>query len=103
MRKSEIFNKVLDVVAAETEVSQACILSRCKRHEVVDARHMLCHFLLQKGMPLPVVAEKMGCTLRNVEKIREQFENRQKQGGKVFKFVFERIANLLRSSFEQAD
>lgn len=103
MRKSEIFNMVLDIVAAETEVSQACILSRCKRHEVVDARHMLCHFLLQQGMPLSVVAERMGCTLRNVERIREEFENRQQQGGRVFKFVFERIANILRNTFEATD
>ncbi len=100
MRKSEIFNTVLDVVATETEVSQACILSRCKRHEVVDARHMLCHFLLQQGMPLPVVAEKMGCTLRNIEKIKERFENRQEQGGRVFDFAFERISNILRNTLE---
>ena len=102
MRKSEIFNTVLDVVAAETEVSHACILSRCKRREVVDARHMLCRSLMDQGMTVSDVAERLRCTRRNVEKIEECFDDRMKGGGRVFEFVFERITKILRKRFERS-
>ena len=102
MRKSEIFNTVLDVVAAETEVSHACILSRCKRREVVNARHMLCRSLMDQGMTVSDVAERLRCTRRNVEKIEECFDDRMKGGGRVFEFVFERITKILRKRFERS-
>lgn len=103
MRKSEMFNAILDVVAAETEISQACMLSTCRQREVVDARHMLCYFLLRQGLTSPAVAKMLRCTPRNVEKIRDGFALRRKQGGRAFQFVFERIANTLRNAYELTD
>lgn len=45
MCKSEIFNKVLDAVSSQTEITREQILSSCKSVEVVDARCILFHLL----------------------------------------------------------
>lgn len=103
MRKSEMFTTILDVVARETEVSSACILSTCQREEVVDARHILCHFLLKHGFSTATTARMVKCSVRNVEKIRHKFDSRKEGGGKSFQFLYERIAKILRNTFERID
>ena len=50
MCKSEIFNKVLDAVSSQTEITREQILSSCKSVEVVDARCILFHLLQEQGL-----------------------------------------------------
>ncbi len=93
MRKSEIFNKVLDIVAAETEVSQACILSRCRRREVVDARYLLVKALLEAGFYKNEIARFARLTNRAVEIMSSKFNDRQEQSGRMFNIMNQRISS----------
>lgn len=49
--KSELFAKILSVVADVTELSTEVILSKCKSDECVAARALFVHFCCTKGMP----------------------------------------------------
>lgn len=98
MRKSEIFNTVLDVVAAETEVSHACILSRCKRREVVDARYMLVAALLDAGLYANEIARLTRLTGRAIEVISSNFDRRRAQSGRIFDVMYQRISSSVRVS-----
>lgn len=44
MCKSEIFNRILNTVSQETEITIDEILSRSHRKEIVDARYLFVYF-----------------------------------------------------------
>lgn len=48
MKKSEIFEKVLNVVSYFTEVEKENILSKCRKADFIDARCMLVNFCREK-------------------------------------------------------
>lgn len=66
MRKSEIFSQVLSAVSAATEIDPAEIVSRSRKEEVVEARMLLVHCCIEKGMRPVQVASLMGQTPHNV-------------------------------------
>lgn len=49
MCKSEIFNRILNTVSQETEITIDEILSRSHRKEIVDARYLFVYFFTQQG------------------------------------------------------
>lgn len=49
--KSELFAKIIGVVAETTELSTEDILSACKTEECVAARALFVHFCCTKGVP----------------------------------------------------
>lgn len=50
MCRTKIFIETLRAVAEETEISSDGILGKCRRAEVVDARCILVHFLIDSGL-----------------------------------------------------
>lgn len=56
IRKTEIFAKILDIVANETELTSEQILSCCRTAETVDARYMLVHLLRREGIYISEIA-----------------------------------------------
>ena len=51
MCKKEVFRAALSAVAAETEIPEECILSRCKRREVVEVADVGALDRFERGMP----------------------------------------------------
>ena len=50
MKKSEILQKVLEIVSECTEITEEQILSDCRQADVVDARCMTVYWLRQTGI-----------------------------------------------------
>ena len=50
IRKTEIFAKILNTVANETELTSEQILSCCRTAETVDARYILVYLLKREGI-----------------------------------------------------
>lgn len=103
MCKTEMFNKILSVVAEETEIPAECILSRCKRREIVDARYILVRMMHKSGYYTSSIAAYLNFSRRAVEKMVELFDERQKQSGRIFTLLMERVANKLRNAREAID
>lgn len=76
MIKSEIFASVMRDVCEATEVSELEIMSKSKREEVVDARHLLVVTLSRSGYYPVMIAERLNVTGRAVRKMLESFRSR---------------------------
>lgn len=76
MIKSEIFASVLRDVCEVTEVSEREIMSKSKREEVVDARHLLVATLSMNGYYPVMIAERLNVTGRAVRKMLGSFRSR---------------------------
>lgn len=96
IRKTEIFAKILDTVANETELTSEQILSCCRTAETVDARYILVYLLKREGIYIREIARMMKFSRRGVEKMLSQFDNRLTQSGPLFEITLKRIANKLR-------
>lgn len=68
IRKTEIFAKILDIVANETELTSEQILSCCRTAETVDARYMLAHLLRREGIYISEIARMMHFSRRGGRK-----------------------------------
>lgn len=97
MCKSEIFERIVGVVAEETEIPRERILSKSKNAELVDARYLLVHFLWRRGFHAPVISALMNYSRRPVEKMISQFDLRRRQSSRMFETLLVRIASKLRS------
>lgn len=102
IRKTEIFAKILDIVANETELTSEQILSCCRTAETVDARYMLVHLLRREGIYISEIARMMHFSRRGVEKMLSQFDDRLAQSGPLFQITLKRIANKVRIVFESS-
>lgn len=102
IRKTEIFAKILDIVANETELTSEQILSCCRTAETVDARYMLAHLLRREGIYISEIARMMHFSRRGVEKMLSQFDDRLAQSGPLFQITLKRIANKVRIVFESS-
>lgn len=58
--KSELFAKILDIVAEATELSTDAILSQSKTEECVAARALFVHFCCVKGIPTCIIRDYLG-------------------------------------------
>lgn len=57
--KTEIFDKIVNLVAETTELKKECILSSCKTEDLVAARCLFVHFCAASGIPTISIAEYM--------------------------------------------
>lgn len=97
-KKQELFDRVLQIVAEETEITPDVILSTNKTVEVVDARHILVVSLLDCGLYVGTIALLSGMTSQAVRKIRNEFETRLKTSNNIFKINYKNIRNSLESN-----
>lgn len=102
MRKTEIFAKILETVANETELTKEEILSHNRTAETVDARYILVYQLRCAGFYIGEIAHTINFSRRAVEKILSQFEVRRLQSGKLFEITLERITNKIRIASESS-
>lgn len=57
--KSEIFNQYVDKVCVLFMVRREELFAKCKRREVVDARHMLYYLCYKRPMPIVSIMRYM--------------------------------------------
>lgn len=57
--KTEIFDKIVELVAETTELKKECILSSCKTEDLVAARCLFVHFCAASGIPTISIAGYM--------------------------------------------
>lgn len=76
MKKSEIIANVLAAVSEETEIDIGAIVSRDRRREVVDARHIAITMLDKCGIYQSNIAEIFRTTPRNIQYIVSDFDAR---------------------------
>ena len=55
--KTEIFDKIVNLVAETTELKKECILSSCKTEDLVAARCLFIHFCAINGIPSISIAK----------------------------------------------
>lgn len=58
--KSELFAKILSIVADVTELSTKKIISMCKTEECVAARALFVHFCCKYGVPTCAIKDYLG-------------------------------------------
>ena len=97
MYKSEIFNKTLQIVSEETEISVESMLSKSKEADVVDARYLLVYSLYQQGFYPSQIACKINKTKRAVNYMISHFDNRM-ESGKMMRIQKENIGKRTGSN-----
>lgn len=97
MCKSEIFNKVLDAVSSQTEITREQILSSCKSVEVVDARCILFHLLQEQGLYPGQIAAQARKTPAAIRYLQSHFEDRIK-ANKMVKIYLQNIRKHIKSN-----
>lgn len=63
---NKVYNEVLNLVAAETEIPAEIITSKCRQAEVVDARQLVAWFCFKRGLYPRTIAELLGISRQAV-------------------------------------
>ncbi len=95
MKKSEIFNNVIEIVSNCTEISTKDIVSSCRRADIVDARCIAIHWLFTKGFTIYNIKELFSFQSHN--SVRHNitiYNNRYKTDG-YFRDLAQSVANKL--------
>lgn len=95
MSKTEIFQKVLKAVSEETELSEEEILGDRKTTEIVDARYIVVKTLFKIGLYPTQIASLMERSQQSINSILRNFEIREKQGGRQFAVIMQRVHRSL--------
>lgn len=100
MCKSELFNRILQIVEQETEIDDV-EHNKSRTLEVVDARYLLVYFLSNyAGYNNGYIAKRLNMTNQGVNKILRNFDTRRRQNGNFFEATFMRIRNQLSTNFQ---
>lgn len=76
MVKAEIFERILADVCEVTEIPERDIMSRSRREEIVDARHLLAAELSREGYYPGMIAGRLGVSGRAVRNMLRDFPSR---------------------------
>lgn len=76
MKKGELFNNILELVAQETDLSQFEITSKSRIAEIVDARCLFVRLLSDVGFYPSDIAKRINLTQRAVNYILTDFDSR---------------------------
>lgn len=76
MVKTEIFERVLADVCEVTEIPERDIMSRSRREEIVDARHLLAAELSRGGYYPEMIAGRLHISGRAVRNMLRDFPSR---------------------------
>lgn len=96
---AELANHVLDLVADELEVTKESILSKSRKAEVVDARHMTAKLLHANHVYPSRIAEIFGLSARNIQYVITSFDARI-QTNRALRNSYAKIAKALTENCE---
>ncbi|MBR7170401.1 MAG: hypothetical protein IKD17_08290 [Alistipes sp.] len=96
---NKVYNEVLNLVAAETEIPAEVITSKCRLAEVVDARQLVAWFCFKRGLYPRTIAELLEISRQAVcQKIQTIGYRR---ANRAFEFVYKRIESSCISMFAE--
>lgn len=91
---NKVYNEVLNLVAAETEIPAKVITSKCRLAEVVDARQLVAWFCFKRGLYPRTIAELLGISRQAVcQKIQTIGYRR---ANRSFDYIYKRCEERLR-------
>ena len=96
---AELTSTVLDLVAGELEVSRDSILSKSRRAEIVDARHMAISLLHTNNVYPARIAEIFRLSPRNIHYVITSFDARIQTNRKL-RNIYAKLAKQLGNNFE---
>ncbi len=97
MCKTEIANRVLEIVSKETEVSVQEIKGKGKTIDIVDARYLVVYFLYKNGFYTSDISRIIGIGTHAVRLIIRNFDTRRTQSGMLFEINLKRIGKRLEN------
>lgn len=95
MCRTELFDKTIDIVSSETEVTPKDIISICRTEEVVEARHMLVYSLHKLGFSRKQISKRISISRQAVGHIITKFDSRLETSGIVFENSWKQICKRL--------
>lgn len=96
---AELANHILDLVADELEIPKIQIISKSRKAETVDARHMAVRLLHSQNIYPSRIAEIFALSQRNVQYIITTFDTRI-QANKQLRNTYVRIAKQIGDKYE---
>ena len=96
---AELAAYALDLVAEELEVSQESILSKSRKAEVVDARHMVVKLLHAHNIYPSRIASVLGLSPRNIQYVITSFDARI-QTNRALRNSYAKLAKALTENCE---
>lgn len=97
MKRTKLFDYVLQAVANETEVDASFIVSNKRASEIVDSRMMLVMLLYDIGFGGGYIANKLHRTEKGIKYLAEMAIWRLKQN-KLFRRSYEEIKKQIASN-----
>ncbi len=79
MRKSELFARILDAVAEETDLTILEVLSHRNTTEIVDARYLMVRLLSEEKFYRSEIARRLNISQAAVSRIFTGFDDRCKK------------------------
>lgn len=96
MRKSQLFNLILNFVSEEMEIPTTEITGTSKRFEVVDARSIAIRLLREQGLYPDQIAKLMNKTTACVRTLSNHYDQR-KQENKMIDIIAKRIRSKVKT------
>lgn len=96
---AELAEYVLDLVAEELDVPKEQILSKSRRAETVDARHMAVRLLHRHNVYPSRIASVFGLSPRSIHYVITYFDARA-QANRALRNSYAKIAKKLGENFE---
>lgn len=98
MCKTQLFNRILQLVSEETEIPELLILSDSKIIPVVDARSILVTILIEQGLYPIQIAEYLHKTPSSIRYLISKFDDRQK-ANKIIEIYSQNVRKSLTNVF----
>lgn len=96
---AELANYILEIVAEELDVTKDSILSKSRKAEIVDARHMAAKLLHVRNIYPSRIAEIFGVSPRSIHYVITSFEARI-QTNKALRNSYAKLAKALGENCE---
>jgi len=96
---AELTNRILGIVAEELDVPQDSILSKSRKAEIVDARHMVAKLLHIRNIYPSRIAEIFGVSPRTVQYVITSFDARI-QTNRALRNSYAKLAKRLGENSE---
>lgn len=96
---AELADHVLDLVAEELDVAKDSILSKSRKAEIVDARHMAVKLLHYRNVYPSRIATLFGLTPRSVHYVITSFDARL-QTNRSLRNSYAKLAKTLCENYE---
>lgn len=96
---AELATVVLDLVAEELDVTKESILSKSRKAEIVDARHMVAKLLHIRNVYPSRIAEIFGVSARTVQYVITSFDARI-QTNRMLRNSYAKLAKTLCDNCE---